>query len=124
MASKSAKAKKMNGSSKKAASKKTQKTSAIHIALEGSNAAVCGARRRTTVLVDDVTCPECQKIAAHAAAKASAEAALVAEAASAAPENEAADATAEPAATPHEPTTKAPRARQPSATRACRRQGR
>ncbi len=106
MASKSAKAKKMNGT-KKATSKKTasKKASAIHIALGGSNAAVCGARGKTTVLVDEVTCPECRKIAAHAAAKASAKAAPAAEAASAAPENEEADATAEPAATPHEPTT-------------------
>ncbi len=100
--------------SSKASSKKTasKKTSAIHIALGGSNAAVCGARGRTTVLVDEVTCPECRKIAAHAAAKArvSAEDAHSAEAASAAPGNEAADATAEPIAMPHEPTSAATKA--------------
>jgi hypothetical protein len=113
MASKSAKAKKMSVSSKKTGSKKTgsKKTSAIHIALGGSNAAVCGARGRTTVLVDEVTCPECRKIAAHAAAKtrASTEEAAAAEAASGAPGNEAADA-AEPTATPHERTPAATKA--------------
>ncbi len=69
MAKKSAK--KANGS-KKAETKASKKVALIHIGIMGSGRALCGAggRTTTTVVVDDATCPECKRIANHAAAKA------------------------------------------------------
>jgi hypothetical protein len=70
MASKSAKAKKMSVSNKKAASKKTQKASVSHIALAGTNRTLCGSRGGKRASAAEATCEECGRVAQHAAARA------------------------------------------------------
>jgi hypothetical protein len=67
MATKNAKANKANG--RKVAEAKTgKKASLLHIAMAGSKKTLCGARGKTTPAAE-ASCPECKRIADHAAAR-------------------------------------------------------
>jgi hypothetical protein len=66
MATRNAKANRANGT--KAAAKAGKKASQLHIAMAGSKKTLCGARGKTAPAAE-ATCPECKRIADHAAAK-------------------------------------------------------
>ncbi len=67
MATKNAKASKAaNGT--KAAAKAGTKASLLHIAMAGSKKTLCGARGKTAPAAE-ASCPECKRIADHAAAR-------------------------------------------------------
>jgi hypothetical protein len=66
MATKNAKAHKTNGS--KAAAKTGKKASLLHIAMAGSKKTLCGGRGKAAPAAE-ASCPECKRIADHAAAR-------------------------------------------------------
>jgi hypothetical protein len=66
MAAKNARASKANGT--KAAVKAGKKASLLHIAIAGSKKTLCGARGKTAPAAE-ASCPECKRVADHAAAR-------------------------------------------------------
>jgi hypothetical protein len=66
MATKNAKANRTNGT--KAAARAGKMASLLHIAMAGSKKTLCGARGKTAPAAE-ASCPECKRIADHAAAK-------------------------------------------------------
>jgi hypothetical protein len=68
MATKNAKASKAAKGTKAAEAKASKKAGLLHIAMAGSKKTLCGARGKT-VPATEASCPECKRIADHAAAK-------------------------------------------------------
>jgi hypothetical protein len=68
MATKNAKASKAAKGTKAAEAMASKKTSQLHIAMAGSKKTLCGARGKTAPAAE-ASCPECKRIADHAAAK-------------------------------------------------------
>jgi hypothetical protein len=67
MATKNTKANRANGT-KAAETKAGKKASPLHIAMAGSKKSLCGARGKTAPATE-ASCPECKRIADHAAAR-------------------------------------------------------